>query len=83
MRAQFIRYFVIGISSVILDVGSLYVLKQFGHLRPVTAVVINQIFLINYVFFLNKYLAFKAKGATHKQIVRFFVLALVWYIYFP
>ena len=75
MRQQFARYFIIGFSGVILDVGSLYLLKEYLHLRPVVAVIINGIFLLNYVFFLNKYWAFKSTGITHKQIVRFFILA--------
>jgi len=80
MRHQFARYFVIGLGAVVLDVGSLYLLKQYLHLRPVVAVIINGIFLINYVFFLNKYWAFKSTGVTHKQIVRFFILAGVNYV---
>lgn len=75
MRQQFARYFVVGLGAVILDVGSLYLLKQYLHLRPVVAVIVNQVFLLNYVFFLNKHWAFKSKGVTHKQIVRFFILA--------
>jgi putative flippase GtrA len=79
MRHQFVRYFVIGLGAVVLDVGSLYFLKEYLHLRPVVAVVINGIFLLNYVFFLNKYWAFKSTGITHKQMVRFFILAGINY----
>ena len=79
MRQQFARYFVIGFSGVILDVGSLFLLKEYLHLRPVVAVIINGVFLLNYVFFLNKYWAFKSTGITHKQMVRFFVLSAANY----
>ncbi|HSR88911.1 MAG TPA: GtrA family protein [Candidatus Udaeobacter sp.] len=80
MRDQFIRYFVIGIGAVILDVGSLYLLKEYLHLRPVVAVIINGLFLFNYVFFLNKYWAFKSTGITHKQVIRFLILAGINYL---
>lgn len=80
MRHQFARYFVIGFSGVIMDVGSLYLLKQYLHLRPVSAVIVNQIFLLNYVFILNKYWSFKSKGVTHKQAIRFFILAGLNYV---
>lgn len=80
MRHQFVRYFIIGFSGVFLDVGTLYLLKEYLHFRPVVAVIINGILLINYVFFLNKYWAFKSTGVTHKQIVRFFLLAGVNYV---
>ena len=89
MRRQFARYFIIGFSGVIIDVGSLYLLKEYLHLRPVTAVIINGIFLLNYVFFLNKHWAFKSEGVTHKQIIRFFILsgfnyvvAIAWMFFF-
>ncbi len=79
LRREFSKYFIIGVCGVVLDIGSLYLLKEWLHLRPVVAVVINQAFLINYVFFLNKYWAFKSKGITHKQMVRFYILALINY----
>ncbi len=79
MRREFAKYFIIGISGLVLDIGSLYVFKEYVHLRPVTAVIVNQVFLLNYVFFLNKYWAFKSKGITHKQMVRFYILALMNY----
>lgn len=81
LRAQFAKYFIIGISAVILDVGSLYLLKQYAHMRPVWAVVVNQIFLINYVFFLNKYWSFKNAGWSHMQAVRFLIVCAFNYIF--
>ncbi len=80
MRHQFARYFVIGLSGVILDIGSLFLLKHFLHIRPVVAVIINQVFLLNYIFFLNKHWAFKSQGVTRKQMVKFFILAGINYI---
>ncbi len=79
MRHQFARYFVIGLGAVVLDIGSLYLLKEYLHLRPVMAVIVNGVFILNYVFFLNKYWAFKSTGITHKQMVRFFILAGINY----
>lgn len=79
MRHQFVRYFVIGIGAVILDVGSLYLLKQYLHVLPFVAVIINGVFILNYVFFLNKYWAFKSTGITHKQVVRFLILSGINY----
>jgi len=80
MRHQFVRYFVIGLGAVALDISSLYLLKQYFHIRPVVAVVINGIFIMNYVFFLNKYWAFKSNGITHKQMIKFFILAGINYV---
>ena len=80
MRREFARYFVVGISGAILDVGSLYLLKEFFHIRPVVAVIVNGVLLLNFIFFFNKYWAFKSKGVTHKQMVRFFILAGINYV---
>ena len=81
LRREFAKYFIIGISGVILDIGTLYLLKEYGHIRPVIAVIINQAFLINYSFFLNKFWAFKSKGMTHRQMVRFYFLAGLNYLF--
>lgn len=80
-RREFIRYFIIGVSGVTLDIGSLYILKEYAHLSAVVAVIINQAFLINYAFLLNKYWAFKAKGIGRKQMMRFYSLAGINYIF--
>lgn len=79
-RYQFLRYFVTGVSAVILDIGTLYILKEFFHLAPVTATMVNQILLVNYVFFVNKKWSFGASGNTHRQIVRFYILSAMNYV---
>lgn len=79
MRLQFIKYFVTGLSGVVLDIGSLYLFKTYLHLLPVTAVIINQFFLLNYIFFLNKYWSFKSIGTTHQQLRRFLLLSTLNY----
>lgn len=81
LRRQFAKYFIVGISAVILDIGSLFLLKQYAHMRPVWAVVVNQIFLINYVFFLNKYWSFRSKEWAHKQAVRFLIVCAFNYVF--
>ncbi len=74
-RKQLLRYFVTGVSAVILDILTLFVFKEYLHIRPVWSVVINQVLILNYVFFLNKYWSFEEKnGAPHKQALRFFIL---------
>lgn len=80
-RHQFARYFIIGFSAFILDIGSLYLLKEYGHLSAVLAVMINQLFVANYVFFLNKHWSFKAEGITHRQMVKFGILTGFNYIF--
>lgn len=81
MRREFAKYFIIGITSFVLDLGSLYIFKEFLHWRPVTAVIINQLFILNYVFFMNKNWSFRAGGVTHRQLVKFLILSVFNYIF--
>src|SRR3989339_1244424 len=84
-RDQLLRYFVTGFSAFVLDMGSFSILTDLVHVDAVLAVVINQIFIIAYVFLLNKIWSFKAKGNTRQQITRFFIVmgfnylvAIIW-----
>ncbi len=74
-RQQFFRYFIVGGSAFVLDMTSLYLIKENFNLEPVQAVVINQAFILAYVFFLNKKWSFGATGQTRSQLIRFLTLA--------
>ncbi len=80
MRVQFVKYFIIGIGAVVLDIWSLHFLVNLN-IGPILSIVINQIVLVNLVFLLNKYWAFGAKGITHKQAVKFYLVAGFNYIF--
>ena len=77
---EFWRYFVIGASSVLLDMGTLYCFKEFFGLAAIWSLVLNQLLVYSFVFFLNKFWAFSARGAVIRQMVRYCLLALLNYI---
>ena len=81
LRHEFTKYSIIGVSAFIFDMGSLYLLKKSGGLSPVTAVVLNQPFILLYVFFLNRRWSFRAIGLTHKQMIKFMSLAGMNYLF--
>ncbi len=81
IRRQWLGYFLVGVSASVLDMGTLFLLKEYLHWRPVMAVVINQLVIVNYVFFLNKYYSFQSQGQTHRQIVKFYLLAFWNYVF--
>lgn len=81
LSKQFLKYFLIGISGVVLDMTTLFILKNFFDMRPVTAVIINQLLMLNYIFFLNKKWSFGAAGLTHRQMIRYYILAGVNYLF--
>ncbi len=74
-RQQFTKYFIVGISGLVIDIATLIFLKEVVGLTPVTSVVVNQIIVLFYNFTLNKYWSFKNKALPHKQIVKYFILA--------
>ncbi len=81
MRKEFAKYFIIGLSALFTDIGSLYILKEYFHLSPTFAVVMNQPVIMAGVFFLNKHWSFKAGGVTHRQMVKFLSLAAFNYLF--
>lgn len=81
LRREFTKYFIVGFSGLLIDMGSLVLLKEVFGLWPVLAVIINQAFLLVYNFTLNKYWSFKNKGMPHRQIVRYLILAGFNYLF--
>ena len=81
LRRQFAKYFIIGISGVILDMVTLVLFKEVFGIAPTIAVIVNQILLLSYNFYLNKNWSFREKSMPHKQIARFLILALGNYIF--
>ncbi len=74
-RDQFIRYFIIGVSAYLLDIGTLYVFKEHLKVSQTIGVILNQPIIIVYVFLLNRLWSFKSTGLAHRQLVRFFLVA--------
>jgi putative flippase GtrA len=72
---HFIKYTSVGVSAVLADTISLVFLKEVVGISPTFAIIINQLFLIIYVFSLNKYWTFRNTEMPHKQFVRFCILA--------
>lgn len=75
VRYQFFRYFCVGFSAFILDMGSLMFFKEILKATPVVAVIINQAVLLVYVFCLNKYWSFRNHDLPHRQVARFLILS--------
>jgi putative flippase GtrA len=67
---------------IFLDLLTLIFLKEFLGVKPVIAVMINQILVIFYVFFMNKYWSFrKNDGSTQYQMMRFFIVVFYNYCF--
>jgi putative flippase GtrA len=78
---EFIKYFFVGVSSFVLDMSSLILLKESLFSSASVAVLFNQIFIILYNFNLNKYWTFSNKLDNKKQFVKYLTLILFNYIF--
>lgn len=79
-QSSFIRYFIVGCSAFVLDMGTLFVFTNFFQLHPVVSVVINQIIILVYIFFINKIWSFGSQGETSRELLRFLSLTGLNYI---
>lgn len=81
LRYQFFKYAVTGTSGVFIDLATLFCIKEFIGLKPVFAVIINQVIVLCYVFFLNKYWSFGSKGDSGRQAIKFLIVAFGNYFF--
>lgn len=74
LRREFTKYAMVGISGVVLDMGTLILLREYFHILPTIAVILNQPLALAYNFTLNKYWSFKSRAIPHRQMVRYAIL---------
>lgn len=80
LRREFAKYFIVGISGFVFDLGSLILFTEVFGFWPTGAVVVNQIILLVYNFTLNKYWSFRNRAMPHKQVVRYLSLSFFNYL---
>lgn len=80
-QKYFSRYFIVGLSGFLLDISTLFVLKEFFGVNPVMAVVINQIIVIVYIFFLNKRYSFNNHNSVLPQFIKFLAVFILNYLF--
>lgn len=73
-KKKFVKYFVVGISGLILDIGLLYLASDVLLIRPLVALLVTQIIVIIYNYLLNKYWSFESRGAHMRQLMRYSVV---------
>lgn len=83
LRRQFVKYFLVGISSFAIGVTLLKILVDLGPIRlaPVPAVMVVNLITLGYNFSLNKYWSFRNRAMPHKQLVRYLVLSGADYLF--
>lgn len=71
LRHEFIKYTVVGVSGLFLDMGTLILFTERFGFHPVVSVIFNQAVVLSYNFTLNKYWSFRNRALPHRQIVRY------------
>ena len=79
-KVQLSRFLIICVTSTIIDLFSLFILKEKLNFNPVFAVSINQFFVIMYNFLLNKYWSFNSKKMPLQQFIKYLILVLFNYL---
>lgn len=80
MRVQFARYFVVGISGLVVDMFTLWIFIDLFGWWAIPSLMVNQFIVLTYVFYLNKLWAFKSTGQTKKEVQRYLLLYFFNYI---
>lgn len=81
MRHQFAKYFIVGISGYLINLGLLIFAKEVLGVSAVTATAVIGLLLLGFNFILNKYWSFKEKTMPHKQVVRYLILVVANYAF--
>jgi len=81
LRAQFVRYFIIGISGVVIDLATFWFLVDILKFGAIYSLMINQVVVFLYAFNLNKRWAFKSLGSTKKEAEKYLFVYLLNYLF--
>lgn len=81
LRKEMAKYFFVGVSGLAVDMGLLIFAKELLGLRPLFALLISQSGALTYNFTLNKYWSFKNNVFTHREVVRYGLLAGFNYLF--
>ena len=76
-KVKFYKYFVVGVSGVVADIGLLYIASDLIGIRPFNAILVTQIIVITFNFLLNKHWSFKSQGSHQKELIRYSIV-MAW-----
>lgn len=80
-RVKFAKYVIVGTSGFAIDMALLLIFVEWFHVVPKIAVIINYPIALGFNFLMNKHWSFGSTGASHKELVRYLILAVWNYIF--
>ncbi|PSO46054.1 MAG: hypothetical protein BRC22_00105 [Parcubacteria group bacterium QH_9_35_7] len=81
LRKQFMKYFTVGISGLVLDFSVFVLLADVLLITAWISEASAKIEAIGYNFCLNKYWSFQSDKKAHRQLIRFLILAGFNYLF--
>jgi putative flippase GtrA len=81
LRQQFMKYFVVGLSGLVLDFAIFAVLADVILITAWISEAVTKAVVTGYNFTLNKYWSFESDKKTHKELIRFLILAGFNYVF--
>lgn len=81
LRREFAKYFMVGVSGVVLDIGTLVIFTKVFNVPPFVGVILNQSITLTYNFILNKYWSFRNRDLPGQQIARYLSLMGMNYLF--
>jgi putative flippase GtrA len=71
VKRQFAKYFVVGVSGLVIDFTIMVMIKEVFDVRSAWAAAVSQIFSIAFIFTANKYWSFQNQHQTRAQMFRY------------
>ena len=78
---QFIKYGIVGSSSVIIDMGLLFIFTEFFGVWYMFSAIIAQSVAVVFNFLMNRNWSFRSGGIMRRQMVKYFLLLGFNYLY--
>ena len=78
---QFVKYGIVGSSTVLIDMGLLFVFTEFVGLWYMFSAIISSTAAVTFNFLMNRNWSFKSNGLVGRQMVKYLTLTAFNYFY--
>jgi len=77
LRSKFLRYVIVGVLGLVVDMGVFYVLHEMFGVNYIVANIFSSTLAVIHNFFLNSIFTFKVKDKKWQRFASFYSIALV------
>jgi putative flippase GtrA len=76
-RHLMVKYAIVGVSSMVIDFGILYILTDVFGVYYITSATASFIVAASFNYFFNRHWTFRSSGSRRKQLPVFFTIAII------